>query len=241
MLTEESKNGEFQVTHSDIDYEKVGTDFVYNSMGHTKIPHVLKTLYSPLLEVDPGVPTESKLYYLDSNGVEKDIDNGAVIKVRDQDGVAFGEREGKLPSRIHTAISGYFSSKNNVPFRSCLGVVHKNRPTKHTHWVPFKPGLNSTLHITDYRESYKQLGPSIELNFKLFNSSNNTIIEKKIEFTSIEIIPNQIKVSEIFDEKSFLSLDSKEFAYLLINSNYGGFFMFMSLCDNKSFTIEHTF
>ena len=127
-----------------------------------------------------------------------------------------------------------------VPFRSCLGIVHKERPPKHTHWLPFYLKYMPTVEFTVYDEIYQSIPSIIEVKFKVYSPNNLQIFECNIAYQSLEDVPLTFPLSSIISETG-AEIETDEPYYVLINSNYGGFFVFVSHTSNQSLSIEHTF
>jgi hypothetical protein len=240
LLIETSSNGELQVTHSDIDYESIDTNVVSGGVGYTKIPHIMREVHKPILEVDPGYPQNARISVGTDKNDKVPLGNGSYYNLDTINSVTFTEQNQKLPSRIHTALSGFFDEASLVPFRSCLGIVHKERPPKHTHWFPFDLKYSPTLEITTYSEIYPPISSLIEVTFKLYSPDTLDIFECAITYERLEDVPQSFSITEIISLTG-ARIKTDQPHYLLMNSNYGGFFAFVSHTSSASISIEHTF
>ena len=240
LLIETSATGEMQVTHSDIDYESIGTNFVKGGVGYTKIPSIMQKAHKPILEIDPGYPENARIFVSTGKGDKTPLENGGYYNLDGVNSFIFTEQNLDLPSRIHTAISGFFDETSSVPFRSCLGVVHKERPPKHTHWFPFNLKYSPTLEITSYNEIYPLISSPIQMKFKLYSPTSLNISECTVTYQRLEDVPQSLSLKEIISLTD-ASIEKDEPHYLLMNSNYGGFFAFVSHISSTAMSIEHTF
>tara|TARA_B100000780_G_scaffold242289_1_gene185050 strand:+ start:483 stop:1922 length:1440 start_codon:yes stop_codon:yes gene_type:complete len=239
LVIEKAKNGEFQVAHSDIDYSKVGTNIIDGSKSFCKAPRILGQVQQASLDIDPGRMSSQISYQVD-NGDSIDLEGGGeLVDLSSGLNITFDEKNGKMPSRLHTALVGKFKEENSLPFKSCLGSLHDERPPKHTHWVHIKPSLKSKLYLTSYPELYSEGLKNIELSFKLFNSKSTDVIEEIKKYKNIDEVPQIIEPESIFS--NYNNFIGDDFGYILINSSYGGFLIYTSISDGQSFSIEHTF
>jgi hypothetical protein len=240
LLVETSTNGEIQVTHSDIDYELIGTNVVSGGIGYTKIPPIMRKVYKPILEVDPAYPKNARIFVSTDKDDKVPLGNGSCYRLDTVNNVIFTEQNQDLPSRIHNALSGFFNEASLVPFRSCLGIVHKERPPKHTHWFPFDLKYSPTLEITSYSEIYAPISSLIEVKFKLYSPASLDVFECVISYHQLEDVPQSFSLKEIISLTE-ARIESDEPHYLLMNSNYGGFFAFVIHTSSTAMSIEHTF
>ncbi|MAE03720.1 MAG: hypothetical protein CMK25_05700 [Porticoccaceae bacterium] len=240
LLIEKSSDGEFHVTHSDLDYELLQTNSVSDGVGYTKIPNIMRKFREPILEIDPGYSQDAKIVISTNVDDKVSLGNGGYCHLEKINTISFNELNGKLPSRIHCALSGFFKEDSMVPFRSCLGIVHKERPPKHTHWLPFYLKYMPTVEFTVYDEIYQSIPSIIEVKFKVYSPNNLQIFECNIAYQSLEDVPLTFPLSSIISETG-AEIETDEPYYVLINSNYGGFFVFVSHTSNQSLSIEHTF
>lgn len=227
VLWENSKNGEIQVTHSNFDY----------SSHETNMIDTLKPAYMSL-PVIYGIIPNVIVYPKFSNGKytvnNKEFSSGIVIKNAERN-LIFRRKDGQLPARIVTAISEKINEKVNLPFECSLGVVHEKRPPKRFHWFIVSSKMTSVIHLTAFKDLFP-LNRTIELVCRLYSDVTKSIKEKSLSFETLDDLPDEIKVADIFDLSEINS-----FGYVSIFSQYGGLVIYSSLRKEDSVTIEHSF
>lgn len=167
------------------------------------------------------------------NGQEG-FSNGLVIE-SEQQTLAFQRDDGQLPARIVTAVSAKLDAEIAIPFECSLGVVHEKRPPKRFHWFVVSKDMPTMIHITAYKEVYPSDKP-IELICRLYSDTSTEVTEKSFAFDSLEDLPQEMSVDDIFD---LSNIDS--FGYVSVFSHYGGLFLFSSLRKGNALTLEHSF
>lgn len=228
ILWENSKYGEMQVTHSNFDY----------TAHHTNMIESLKPAYM-VLPLVYGVTPNVIVYPKFSPGTyringHENFSSGAVIEGNKQT-LTFERLDGQLPSRIVTAVTGKLNENTCIPFECSLGVFHEKRPPKRFHWFVISKKLSTVMHLTALKEIYP-INKMVNVIIKLYSDTTKDIIEKSISFSSIEEMPNEIKVNEIFD---LSRIDN--FGYVSVFSHYGGLVVYSSLRKGNSLTLEHSF
>lgn len=228
ILWENTESGEVQVTHSNFDY----------SAHQTNMVESLKPAYMVLPSIYGEIPN-AIVYPKFSTGTytvnrRRSFSSGVVIEGNERT-LAFQREDGQLPARIVTAASAKLNENTYIPFECSLGVVHEKRPPKRFHWFVISKRLSTVVHLTAYKEIYPS-NEAIDLIFRLYSDTTKDVVEKSLSFSSIEELPKEIKVDEIFD----LS-DIDSFGYVSIFSHYGGLFVYSSLRKGNSLTLEHSF
>ena len=80
----------------------------------------------------------------------------------------------------------------------------------------------------------------IEVTFKLYTPDTLNTFECVITYERLEDVPQSFPITEIISlTGARINIDQPH--YLLMNSNYGGFFAFVSHTSSASISIEHTF
>ena len=228
ILWENKASKEIQVTHSNFDYSSHQTNIINSSKpAYMALP----TVYGKI----PNVVVYPKFSVGTYKVNEKlEFSNGTVLKDT-KDNLEFTRADGKLPARIVTAISNKFKSDTTLPYECSMGVLHEKRPPKRFHWFLISANLPTKIHLTSYKEIYPISKP-IDLVLKLYSDTTKKIDEKIISFNSLDDLPEEIDVTEIFN------LDCvKSFGYISIFCHYGGLFFYSSLRKGNSLTLEHSF
>lgn len=236
LLVELDRGGGFQVTHSDIDYSRVGTDEVSDGKAVIIIPEVLHRMDVSHLEIDPGYGPYS-ISWKDEKSEGK-LQGGALLETRGRKSIHFVEESSTMPSRLHASFSGKPTFENVTPFRTCVGALHSGRPPKHTHWMPVSVALNSEVHLTAYESLYPAPG-EIEISFRLYSAGTRVPMETRRVFSGVENIPHSFEIEHLFPQAR--EALGPSLGYLYMNSNYGGFLVYGSLSKNSSFCLEHSF
>ena len=122
-----------------------------------------------------------------------------------------------------------------MPAECSLGIMHHKRPKKNFHWMVVSKKFNSIITWVDYSEIYGGCKDSDEFVFKLYNSQNDNVLEKKM--SKLELPRNQqISLANLFNLE-----DDDTYLYLSVWCSYGGFTFFSTLKKKDSITIEHSF
>ena len=104
-------------------------------------------------------------------------------------------------------------------------------------WL-FLKKFKSQLFFNTFPEIY-EVPKDIFLVFRLYSPSKADYVEKRIDILKLEEVPDGIYVDELFKDKEYNK--TEDFFYVSMFSNFGGWFMFSSMCKKKSITIEHSF
>ena len=237
----DEKTNQFQVTHSNFDY----TSHITNTISSDKPAYMVLPLVKDRLpdvivypKFSPGV------YSLSTSAIQSACESntidfeGGVVLSTDFDIIKFRRKDGKLPARIVTAISGQLSNAS-LPFECSLGVVHELRPLKRFHWFLVSNKFPTTIHITSYNEVYKSNSQSIQLVFRLYVDNSQEVAEKVVSFESLLDVPSEIELNSLFNEQ--VDKIRGAFSYVSMFSHYGGFFVYSSLVKGSSMTLEHSF
>ena len=228
ILWENLEYGEVQVTHSNFDYSAHQTNMVESSKpAYMVLPLICNEI--PTAIVYPKFATGN--YILNER---ERFSSGIVINGKHLN-LAFQREDGQLPARIVTAATGKLNEKTCIPFECSLGVMHEKRPPKRFHWFVISKKLPTVVHITAYNDIFPY-NEKINLIFRLYSDLNKNVVEKSLSFSSIEELPKEVKVDELFD---LSGIDS--FGYVSIFSHYIGLVVYSSLRKGNSLTLEHSF
>ncbi len=237
----DEKKNQFQVTHSNFDYASHITNKISSDKPAYMVLPLVKSRFPKIIvypKFSPGV-------YSLSTGVTQsigksntiDFEQGVILST-DSDIVEFRRKDGKLPARIVTAVSGQLSS-TSLPFECSLGIVHERRPPKRFHWFLVSNKFPTTIHITSYKEIYTSNSQSIKLVFRLYVDDSQEVAEKILSFESLFDVPGEIELSSLFEEQ--INKIRSSFSYVSMFSHYGGFLIYSSLVKGSSMTLEHSF
>ena len=124
---------QLQVTHSNFDYSTHETDFVESDykFAHMQVPSLdnKKLLAIVYPDRSPGI------YEVESESRKKfTIPQSLYTFKSESEDLKFSRKDGKLPSRIVTAIKVLSNDIQTLSCECSLGVIHKLRPPKRFHW-----------------------------------------------------------------------------------------------------------
>ena len=237
LVWRDQETKEVQVTHSNFDYSELET----NKIEATK-PALMKWP-SLLSESESGkvivYPKFSKgRYKIRSSKDINETESGLFINVKNIEKLEFESADSKsIPSRIVTGFE-YKINDDVLPLECSMGILHEKRPPKRFHWAVVSKKFKSQLFFNSFEEIY-DLPTDPFLVFRLYSSSSPEYSEKRIELNNLSNMPDGILVEDLFDNDP--KLDSQNFSYISMFSNYGGLFMYSSMMKKKSMTIEHSF
>lgn len=241
MLVGNETTSEIQVTHSNFNYSKHKTDNVGEGIAHMQIPPAGFTD----CEVIVYPHCAQGKYKLKKDGkFLREFNSGERISQPIQEGLlTFETQGGKLPSRIVTAMSAKTSKKNSLlPYEVSLGIVHKNRPLKSTHWgvVATNSNYKSRIFVVPL-ESVYGLNPDKSLTINIFLEQTKEIMSRNLSENELKIANQGLYVSDLFPKLKIK--DYGDFGYYYFRSEtYGGFMVYSSIeSDQGSLTIEHSF
>jgi len=231
---------ELQVTHSNFDYSSHQTDLIdceYN-FGHMMVPKIdnnNKDVYTIIYpDKSPGKYAISS-EIIKKRKVKNILD---VFQTNPQD-LRFQREDGKLPSRIVTAIKIKSKNSNNLPCECSLGIMHKMCPKKRFHWGLISKKFKSKIIITAVKNIF---GVPFNSNIclKIYSQKTDKIIENNLNWEDIskDGVNGTIDINNYFNEAD---IDNDKFMYVSFFSQYPGFFAYTTLEKGNSFSLEHTF
>ena len=175
---------ELQVTHSNFDYSSHETDFIdcKNNFGYMVIPKINKEreLYTLIY------PDRSPGNYLISSekiaklNIKKTLE---IIKTESQD-LKFEREDGKLPSRIVTALKIKPLNGSILPCECSLGIAHNMRPKKRFHWGIISAKFNSSIILTAIKDIYGDPKDS-NICLKLYSQKTDQTIQHDFNWDEI--------------------------------------------------------
>ena len=241
LLGWESINqSQLQVTHSNFNYSRHETDCVEVSqaLACMAIPSLENSKISVLIYPDRS-PGE---YVASSNESEYQVLPNTLAKLQGKPGdcLRFRKLDGKLPTRIVTAIQ--LTPENctdTLPCECSLGVLHTLRPPKRFHWGIWSAKFNSKLLVTCYPDIYGEPGDS-KLTLRFYGENTTELASQDISWKDISKDGRNASIclSSICPTEQ---LKQGLFGYISIWSEYGGFQAFTTLSKGSSMTLEHTF
>ncbi len=230
-------NSEFQVTHSDFDYSMHKTDLLKgeNQNGYVVIPKVKNAhssliIYNDRVKGNYSIETENKKNYNLPEKISIITNPGKQVTLR--------RKDGKMPSRIHTAIEMSIN-KNAISAICNLGMYHHEKDKKRFHWGVWSQKYKSQLMISTLNHIYgKAKGSS--LCIRIYSEKHLRIDEKILTWDHIshDGLTANISLSEIFDSNQ---IDRDNFMFVSVFSDYLGFVVFTTLQKGNSFSLEHSF
>ncbi|HEX7674835.1 MAG TPA: hypothetical protein VF412_11725 [Bdellovibrio sp.] len=231
---------EFYATHSNFNYSQISTDSLERGIAYMKIPSLeqdVTVLIYP--DMDPGsykATTDDKIISFKTGDFAHINLSSNLIET-----VKFEKNDGRLPSRIVTALTG--QQKNHIlPWECSLGVFHNERPAKRYFWGPYMSSSSaaSTLVLTPYEEIYGAISSQDTLTINLYSSAKRGSLTTKILTLPIIEQNGILKLDDLFPNlKEFLDND---YGYYSIYSTYGGLLTYTAIQKpNGAFTIEHSF
>ena len=228
-------NKQLQVTHSNFNYSRHQTDFLASDESDTAFMKVPSCIFSlqPIL-----YPEYSQGNYRYTSETQPLTAIKPVRSILSGSDLSFSRSDGRLPSRIVTAISGRCptSPSSILPFECSLGVLHHKRPKKHFHWALVLPMYDNYLVGVIYPEIYgNPIGASLTLKVIPILGPPQTYdlsLSSYLQGHTLFIPLGQYLAGVSQSEPS---------AYISIYSSYGGLFFFTAIMKDDSLAFEHTF
>ena len=230
---------EMQVTHSNFNYSLHETDLIdcEYKYGHMVIPYFedSKDLYAMVYpEKHPGN------YIVSSHNIKPKYisENLEIFKVNNQN-LKFERQDGKLPSRIVTALKIASKKKSVLPCECSLGIFHKNRPEKKFHWGIYSQKFKSKIIITAIADIYGK-PKNTNLCLRIYSQKTTSIIELNLNWDQIS--KDEVNASiDLLKYYKKSNIDFDNFMYFSIFSHYGGFFIYTTSEKGDSISLEHSF
>ncbi|MDB4399298.1 hypothetical protein N9001_07040, partial [Akkermansiaceae bacterium] len=162
-----------------------------------------------------------------------------------EDGLlTFETSNGILPSRIVTALSAK-PAKDNVklPYEVSLGIIHKNRPLKSTHWGVIATDTNkyeSRIFVVALESVYGK-NPDTSLTVNIYLESTKEVISRTLTAEELARADQGLYISYLFPELK--DKNPGDFGWYYFRSEtYGGFMVYSTIENEKgSLTLEHSF
>ena len=232
---------EFQVLHSNFNYNRHDPGFLGNEEGYYSYPYT--SLHDKqITHLDPfcakgeyEVLSNNKKFKFNNNQ-RNDVNMEAeVLKVNKLDG--------KLPARINIVLSAFLKqSKCKLPMESARGFYHKKRPPKFRMWMAASIGkkYRSKVIIHSLTDLYGPVGNSV-LNISLYRESTFETITKSFNKDELVEFQDGVYVDELFPEVS--RQKENEICQLWASSSsYGGHQAYTTIeASNGSASIEHNY
>jgi hypothetical protein len=170
--------------------------------------------------------------------------SGERIEQRIKEGLlTFETPDGELPARIVTAMSAKPASKNaELPYEVSLGIIHKNRPLKSTHWggVATNFKYESRIFVVPI-ESVYGINPDTSLTINIYLEKTKDIMSRRLSAEELENANQGLFVSKLFPK--LMTKDFGDFGYFYFRSDtYGGVVVYSTIeSEQGSLTLEHSF
>jgi hypothetical protein len=231
---------EFQITHSNFNYSIHLNDVSDTEEAFMNIPKAkfkdLNVIVYP--DCTPGSYTVDK----GSEQFQFKVGERLSIPVSD-DLLTFKSLGGEMPARIVTAMSGKPLNGNcKLPFECSLGVFHKNRPKKSSHWgLVAINRYRSRIILQVLEEVYGKMGDN-KITISLYLPFSKDILQKEFVNDEIRELSKGAYVDELFDLRDY-DTEEEQFAYIFIRSEpYGGLYLITSLESQLGgLSMEHSF
>lgn len=237
--TEAIDGADMQVTHSNFNYSKHATDLLdeADAVGYMYIPPINIKKSSILVYPD----SQPGSYSFELNDELHQFRSGQRYESPCQGGMAiFRRTDGRLPSRIVTAIVGS-DSPDRIPCEMSLGILTKVQPKKRLWWGPVREDvLHSTALVTHALPEIYGDATEGRLEISLYSSTRKGALKRTLEFDVLEAFEAGVPLTEIFsDAREFLG-DAP--GYYSLYSDYPGFTVYSVIRkEGGSVCLEHGF
>jgi hypothetical protein len=241
MLVGNETVSETQVTHSNFNYSRHKTDSIGEGIAHMQIP---PAGFNDCEVIIYPHCAQGK-YTLKQNGeFIKEFNSGERVSQPIQEGLITIETpDGQLPSRIVTAITAKPATKDaELPYEVSLGIVHKNRPLKSTHWgvIATNSNYESRIFVVPLESVYGD-NPDKSLTVNIYLEETKEVMSRKLSEDELKRADQGLFVSELFPQ-----LKTKNYGnfgyYYFRSETYGGFMVYSTIeSDQGSLTLEHSF
>lgn len=233
---------DFQVTHSDFNFNRHKTDSVGQSdlAGFLRVPELrgLERWVVVYPEQDPGK------YCVTDGRNEHDFNSGEPLQIPVENGHAifvFNRIDGALPTRINTGI-GCMASPDRLPSEPSLGVMHGEVPAKRMTWGPcaVSDELDTDIVVHSYDDVFGSPPIDTELCFRLYSASRHGYIEQKMTCAALDALDAGVGLEDVFpDAREYLDGQA---GYFTLYSEYGGLKAYVVMKKpSGSATLEHCF
>lgn len=234
--------GDFQVTHSDFNFNSHKTDRVSQSgvAGLLRVPELrdMERWVVVYPEQDPGQ------YRVTDGRNEHDFTSGEPVQIPAENGhemFVFTKTDSALPTRINTGI-GCVASPDLLPSEPSLGVMHNEVPAKRMTWAPCaaSDNLDTDIVVHAYEELFGPAPADAELCFRLYSASRHGYVEQTMTCANLDAFDAGIRLEDVFPEaREYLD---GETGYFTLYSEYGGLKAYVVMKKpGGSATLEHCF
>lgn len=241
MLVGNESCTETQVTHSNFNYSKHRTDNAGKGVAHMQIPPA--GFNDCEVVVYPHCASGKYMLKQDGKFI-KDFSSGERVTHSIEEGLlTFETSDGVLPSRIVTAMSAKPAKKNaELPYEVSLGIIHKNRPLKSTHWgvIATNSNYESRIFVVPMESVYGD-NPDTSLDINIYLEETKDVLTRTLSPEELKRADQGLFVSELFPQLKTKNFG--DFGYYYFRSNtYGGFMVYSTIeSEQGSLTLEHSF
>lgn len=233
-----SQYTDFQVTHSDFNYNIHKTDKIKNNWTAVQIP---KNIPGKPSLITWGANEKDKLI-IKNEGSKHNYDGENLLLLKAKPGDLFEYEsldKAEIPSRIHNAIVVNIESKV-LPAICNLGVYHDQRPPKKMWWAIIGYGneYSTGISVCALQNIYGDT-KGATANIRLYSEISKDFLSIDIPIDSL-LLSKPILIESLFPK--FRSFLSHNFGYITLYSEYGGLILFTYIIHKSgSLTIEHEF
>lgn len=230
---------DFQVTHSDFNYQIHKTDHVTVSSAFTPVPKILgvgenyqimtwgaNEQLSVTVDANPNT-----VKFTGTKPIALTVDKPKIIVYK-------ADENEKLPSRIHNAIIIQSNSKK-LPAICNLGISHAERPPKKMWWALVSANDKKCgLSFSALEDIYGLVKNEIA-NVRLYSEFSTDYLDANIPLQDL-LKRATFSLEEIFPD--YIDFLRGGYGYITFYSEYGGLILFTYILHNSgSLTVEHGF
>ena len=234
---------EFQVLHSNFNYNRHDPGFVGDELGYFSFPF-LENHEKQIVHLDP-FSAEGKYLLTNSDGDEYLFEPGKRVDIKMKSEVLKIKRlDGNLPARVNLVFSSFLKGADcKLGMESARGFYHSKRPPKHRLWMVSALGkkLRSKLIIHSITDLYGPVGDNSEITITLYRENTLDTKIKKFKGKEINQFKKGVYVDEIFPDEC--NLRNNDIGQLWIDSSsFGGYQAFTTIeKENGCASIEHNY
>jgi len=234
------KGDEFQVMHSNFNYNRHSPGFVDDTVGFFSFPYT-QFHDRQITHIDPFC--QKGKYEITNNEKKSNFESTKRKDIIMESEVLKVERlDGKMPARLNIVFSAFLKdAKCKLPMESARGFYHKNRPPKHRLWMAISLGkkYRSKIILHSIKDIYGEVGDN-DFEVLLYRESTFDVVSKKFSSKNLKNFEEGVYVDEIFPDMA--NKKKNEIAQLWLQSSYGGFQAFTTIeAENGSASIEHNY
>lgn len=241
--TESKDKKEFQVTHSNFNYNKIGTDILAEENPTVIFPVPKIDAESYNLLIYPNMTDGD--YSLRKNGQtlrEFNAHDFVKIPVKGGEKVNIERKEHGFPSRLVLGLEFSYKDANFVSECS-LNILHSEKAPKRYHWGPANvhSNVSSILQLEDLSDIFGGFKQNNEIVLRFYSSRAHDYLERKfMGEEALLVIQNGFSLN---DDSEILEFFDSQPGWWSIWSSYPGFLCYVHIIDFRSghSVLEHAF